>query len=216
MANVATALAVLITLLAFVPIKKLKIESRLIGVASAISVATYVVLMFGNFRGKEVNLPQNIATILIFFPLAIAYYRVLNKQYKGFFIASTFLFLTFGIYNLVNWQQDDYNSYTDAVASFFLIIYCILYLYRLLVELPVQQLHTVPMFWFNSAILLYQAGALFLFLFRPYLIEVLGNDMLIYWSFHNILNVVHQIILIIGLCLDLRNIKLRSLSPSVP
>jgi hypothetical protein len=85
----------------------------------------------------------------------------------------------------------------------------------LLVELPVQQLQTVPMFWFNAAILIYRAGALFLFLFTPYLVKVLNNDLLIYWSFHNILTIVHQIVITIGLWQDLRNIRSRSLSPSV-
>ncbi len=214
--HVATGLSLFILLMAFLPYKGRKIESRLIGVSSSISLASHLTIIFIPFHGKQVNLPQNIATLLIFLPLALAYHLILNRRYQTFFSSSTLCFLAFGICNLFFWQKDDYNTYTLAVGSLILIVYCILYLYRLLVDLPVQELQTVPMFWFNSAILIYRAGTLFLFLFTPYLVKVLNNDLLIYWSFHNILNVVHQIVLTIGLWQDLRNIKLRSLSPSVP
>lgn len=214
-AQVSTCLSLLIVLMAFLPFKYRKIESRLIGVASLISLATHGLLMLSSLRGKEVNLPQNVATILIFLPLAVAYYRALSRRYSAFFLISTLAYLSFAVYNLFFWQKDDYNTYTLAVGSFILLIYCIMYLYRLLIDLPVQQLQSVPMFWFNSAILIYRAGALFLFLFTPYLVKVLRNDLLIYWSFHNILNVVHQVVIIFGLWQDLLNIKSRSLSPSV-
>ena len=103
----------------------------------------------------------------------------------------------------------------ELLNHIILIVYCILYCYRLLVDLPVQHLQRVPMFWFNSAILIFNAGTLFLFLFASYLVEVLNNDLLIYWSFHNILNIIQHLIVIIGLWQDLRNIRLRSSSLSV-
>ena len=215
MGYASTGLALLIFLMAFVPYQRRKAESRLIGGASLISVVTHLILLFGSFRGKDVNLPQNLAMLLIFLLSAAAYYHVLNRRYQRFFLISTVGVICFGVCNLLFLQKDDYNTYTVVLSSFILIIYCIVYLYRLLVDLPEQQLHLVPMFWFNAAILIYRAGTLFLFLLTPYLVKVLNNDLLIYWSFHNILNVVQQIVIIIGLWQDLRNIKSRSLSPSV-
>ncbi|MEJ7643030.1 MAG: hypothetical protein WKF87_00415 [Chryseolinea sp.] len=214
--EISNFLAIVIVLMAFIPFKGRNFESRIIGVASLIMVATYLILISFTFHGKEVNIPQSVAVVLIVITLALLYHISLQRRYSHFFFISTAVFFIFSVCNLFFWQKDENNSYTDAIGSFLLIIYGIMYLYRLLVDLPVQQLHTVPMFWFNAAILIYRAGALFLFLFTHYLVKVLNNDLLIYWTFHNILAIVHQIVITIGLWQDLRNTKLRSLSPSVP
>ncbi|HZI23708.1 MAG TPA: hypothetical protein VFD46_01440, partial [Chryseolinea sp.] len=43
----------------------------------------------------------------------------------------------------------------------------------------------------------------FLFSFHAYIINVLKNNMLIYWSFHNVLSIIEHIIFLIGLSYDL-------------
>ena len=76
--------------------------------------------------------------------------------------------------------------------------------------LPVQELQRLPMFWYVTSNLVYNAGTLFLLLFTTYLVEVLHNDLLIYWSFHNILDIIQDLLIMLGLWQDLRNIRLHS------
>jgi hypothetical protein len=60
------------------------------------------------------------------------------------------------------------------------------------------------MFWFNSALLIFHAGAFFLFSFQDYLVNVVKNYMLIYGSFQTMLSIVEHIIIIVGLGYDFR------------
>jgi hypothetical protein len=63
------------------------------------------------------------------------------------------------------------------------------------------------MFWFNSGILIFHAGAFFLFSFSSYLVNVQKNDMMMYWSFHNMLSIVERLLILIGLYYDLKFLK---------
>ena len=75
-----------------------------------------------------------------------------------------------------------------------------------MVELPAQHIHHLPMFWINSAFLFYHAGTFFLFAFTAYIIVVLKNDLLVYWTFHNLLSIIEHMIILIGLYYDLKSL----------
>ena len=55
------------------------------------------------------------------------------------------------------------------------------------------------MFWINTAILIYFSGNLFLFIFNTYLVSVLKDDLVVYWSFHNLLYLIKNVLFAIGL-----------------
>jgi hypothetical protein len=88
-----------------------------------------------------------------------------------------------------------------------LIIYSLLYFYVLMRDLPSLYIHQIPMFWFNSGILIFHAGTFFLFSFVSYLVNVRNDDLIAYWSFHNMLSIVERLIIMIGLCYDLKFLK---------
>ena len=67
----------------------------------------------------------------------------------------------------------------------------------------------MPMFWFNSAFLVLGAGTFVLYTFTSYLIHVLRNDMITYWSIHNMLSIFANLIVMIGLYYDFRQLKIR-------
>lgn len=215
-ADIQLWLAVCIILMAYLPYRNRGPEARLIGFTGLLHVGGYLSILLIQPKGKDVNTPQNIEGILFFLTLAYLYFVTLRRLYAHFFKATVALFLTFALFNILFWQKNDLNTYSLAVRSFFILIYCILYWYRLLIDLPVSQLQRLPMFWYNTSFLIYTAGTLFLFLFYSYFVEVLHNDMLTYWTFHNILSIVQHLVIMIGLWQDLRNIKSRSSLPSVP
>jgi hypothetical protein len=202
-------------LLAFVFFSRRSLEAKLIGVFFGFSILLYSVLHVIELHGKEINIPQSFCGIFQFLVTTLLYYVALNKKNGGRFLSVAIVFFLFGIVNVLFWQKLDINTYTSSISSFIVLVYCVVYWYRLLVELPVQELHRFPMFWYNSAFLIFSAGTLFLYLFTSYLQEVLHNNLLIYWSFHNILSIVQRIVIMIGLWQDLRNIKLGSSLPRV-
>lgn len=123
-----------------------------------------------------------------------------------FFVTTTVVFVL-AFANLYFVQKTSINSYAYVLRAAILICYSLWYFYVLIRDLPSLYVHQMPMFWFNSAFLVMSAGAFFLFAFTSYLINVLRNDLLIYWSFHNILSILEHIIIMIGLYYDFRQFK---------
>lgn len=112
----------------------------------------------------------------------------------------------------ITWLVDSFyhgmlgiNSFSRTIGSIILIGAAIFYFYTLLRDLPAQRLSEFPMFWFVTAILVYNAGGFILFVFMDYLINVLKSDLMFYWSFHNVLRVIFFFLLIMSVWQDLRN-----------
>jgi hypothetical protein len=211
--QVQQVLSVIILIMLTPFFRKLTIESKLIGLHYFIALIPGVIFMIFELRGKDGNIPQNIYMISNLFTLSAVILAALKGRHRQLFFTLGLLFLIFAVINIIVVQKNDINTYTKSLSSTLLIFYCLVYYYRLMVDLPVLELQRVPMFWYSIAILMYNAGTLFLLLFTTYLIEVLHNDLLIYWTFHNILDIVQNLIVMIGLWKELQNIRSRSLLP---
>jgi len=142
------------------------------------------------------------------FTLGLLFAVAFGKKYKNLLLGVGSIYTVFWFANFFFIQKDDLNTYTRVFGSIILIFYCLLYYYRLLTDLLVQELLRLPMVWYVTSNLMYNAGTLFLLLFVTYLIEVLHNDLLVYWSFHNILDIIQDLLIMVGLWQDLRNIRL--------
>ena len=135
------------------------------------------------------------------------YDNLLHKRYSARFKTVTWVFIVFALINLFFIQKTAGNSYSNFFHSAVMIVYCLSYFYVLIEDLPSLHVHQLPMFWFNSALLMFHAGNFFLFSFHDYLVNVLKNNLLIYWSFHNALSILEHLIILIGLYYDLRSLK---------
>ena len=156
------------------------------------------------------NYSASVYHILALPIVSMIYFSVTNNKNKWTFILIASLYLLFGIVNLLFIQQQTINSYTLIMMSIIILIYCLYYFYWLLKELPTMHLHKLPMFWINSAFMIYFAGNLFLFVFTSYLVSVLKDNLLVYWSLHNFLGIIEMTMIIFALWMDLQNIKLHS------
>jgi len=104
-------------------------------------------------------------------------------------------------------QKTSMNSNLMVIHSGILIWYSLWYFYVLIRDLPALNVHEMPMFWFNSAFLVLGAGTFVLYAFTSYLIHVLRNDMITYWSIHNMLSIFAHLIVLAGLYFDFRQLK---------
>ncbi|HEY5746786.1 MAG TPA: hypothetical protein VIU12_11960 [Chryseolinea sp.] len=204
--QVIMVLSGVIVVLSWVHFKRRTIEIKLIGLNYVPPILGYFSLSIFNLRGLPVNIPQNIETYCHFVILGTLYYLALQKRYTRIFVAVFIVFSIFAFINAFFIQKMYFNSYTLALSNGILIVYCVTYFYRLLVDLPAQHLQRLPMFWFSVAFLMHAAAAQFLYLFTAYLTKFFFNDVLIYWTVHNILNIFQEILIIIGLAVDLKNI----------
>lgn len=178
---------------------------KLIGFVFLLSfVANLSALAFHSYGLKRFsNIPQSVYDIGNLCFISLVFYNALSKRYGTFFLITTVFFLGFSVLNFMFLQKEAINSHNKFLSSLIILCYCIFYFYRLMVELPSTHLQRMPMFWFTAAFLMYHAGTLFLFAFTSYLIHILKNDLIAYWSFHNILSILQQLLMLIGIYYDL-------------
>lgn len=206
-----TALSAVIVFLAFKNFKSRDNYVRLIGLVFLLSFLanTTAFILYHSGLRKFVNFPQSGYDIAVLCIISLLYYAALHKRYGKFFLVVTACFLIFSLFNFIFLQKEAINSYNKFLSSFIVLCYCIFYFYRLMVELPSTHLQRMPMFWFNAAFLIYHAGTIFLFAFTTYLTNVLKNDLVTYWSFHNVLSIIEHILVIIGLSYEYHAFKTR-------
>jgi hypothetical protein len=211
-AYVQTALALTIAVMAFWNFRSRTMVIRLVGFCGLIGVlGNSLGFLFTYLRMRSlINLPQSLYFILVFCLISMIYYHALKKQGKAVFILVVGVFLVFAFSNLLFIQKDFINSYNNVFSAVLVTGYAIYYFHRLMVDLPTIHLNRFPMFWINTGFLLYHAGAFFLFVFTDFLVHVLGNNLLYYWTFHNILSNLSFLIIITGLWIDLQNTRLPS------
>jgi hypothetical protein len=191
----------------------LKFNSRqhyimLLGISLIASVACDASAFI--LTGKIRNHASSAYNILVFPLISAIFYQVTGKTNKRIFVVISAAVTIVGFINVFFIQKSSINSYTLIIQSIIIICYSLYYFYWLLRELPTSQLHLLPMFWINSAYILFFSGNLFLFVFTSYLVNVLNNDLLVYWSLHNVLGIIEGLMIIVALWMDLRNIRLRS------
>ncbi len=214
LAHTQTALSAIVAILCLVKYKSRDRVIRLIGLVFLASfLANVTTLVFHKFTLlKFVNTSYPAFSIVSFVLISRVYYISLRTIPVRWFILSAVIFIAFAFTNLFFIQKLDVNSYTNIFYSAILIIYCLLYFYILMRDLPSLYVHHLPMFWFNSALLIFHSGVFFLFSFTSYLVNVLKNDLLIYWSFHNILSIIEHFIVLIGLYYDFKFLRVKQLT----
>jgi hypothetical protein len=208
---VQTALSAVVAAVALYRFRERDIVIRLIGLAFLIgAVLNISPFAFVHLGLRAYNNFPPIIFIISYFSLVTWIYRSQFRNKGVHWILLIFTFIMIVIINSLFYQKTSINSVSYIVLSIVVIIYAILFFYKLMVELPAQHIHHLPMFWINSAFLFYHSGSFFLFACTAYIVEVLKNDLMIYWTFHNVLNIIEHMIILIGLFYDLRSLGPRN------
>jgi len=168
----------------------------LVGVSLGCDVASIVfqwINISPNYAGKSYRL-------LEFSILLLLYFHVLERpSLKRAFILFGILYYLFFILNLIFLEQRQINTYVNIASALTFIPLSIYYFYKLMRDLPAARIQELPMFWINVAVLIYFAGNLFLFTLTSYLAHAMRDQMILYWSFHNLLTIGKNILFAVGL-----------------
>jgi hypothetical protein len=161
------------------------------------------------FLPRYANDLNNQFRLVEFYFLLLIYRNGLNTRSNKFVISLVGIsYAIFFSIELLMASQKQLNSYSITLTSLVFIIFSVRYFYVLIRDLPTTQIQRLPMFWVNTAVLTYFAGGLFVFAMRNYLISTLNDNQTIYWSFHNFLNIVKNLLFAVALWQDLRKPKL--------
>lgn len=145
------------------------------------------------------NMPVfHIYTAVEFTLISFFYIKVIgNKNFTRAITVLIFLFLILAGYEF--WtkmnKMDDLSTTTEA---FIVMFYAVLG-FSLLLKNPVHAKVTViPLFWINTAFLLYFAGNLFLFIFSSYIQQHFKQEFNELWSIHSVMSMVFYSLITIG------------------
>lgn len=196
------AISVLIWLIRY---RQLPSALQVLGCFLAIDLA--IELLAGYLSSKRTNnLPLlHLLTFCEFIFFSFFYYhliRTLSLHKRQFFVFIS-LVVAFLVVNSAFIQSIySFNSIAKGLVHLILIIYAIWYFYQLS-SLGPDDANTAgrPLRLINSAVLLYYSGSLFIFMFTNF---IQANDLRMhrgFWAFNAGLNVVFQLLVLIGLWL---------------
>lgn len=184
--------------------KLLELPKRLILALMTCSVVANVVqVVLGLYKVN--NLLVGHLYVLAEFSLIACIYKIILSKFipaKAFWVMllGFIVFSLFNAFYIQGWQgTNSYQRTTECVLLFFVVL---LYFYKTLKELQVQQIEREPMFWFSVGLLLYFSGALFIFIFSNYLLRYSQDLGITFWIVHDFFLILFYISATIALWIN--------------
>ena|GEM_PF-926082 len=163
-----------------------------------VALVTEIVLDIGiHLLHTMMNVVVNLYLLINVPLIALMYRRKIQWRRIDLAIYTVIIgFLVFGFINITLIQGlHKYNSYTSLLGAVCIIVISLGYFYVLIQQLPTQSITKLPMFWINSAMLIYRSSLFFIYLSADYLINVLNSDMIASWLVHNLFGLVFYALL---------------------
>jgi hypothetical protein len=162
--------------------------------------------------GRNPNISGNLNAIFGLTFIILFFYNLLQKRsLKPVLIALNVIYFTLAFVNTVFVQKDSVNSYALVFETLSILSLCIVFFYKLLQDLPTQQLQRHAAFWIVSALFFTYSGKLVIFAVAHYLIHFEADKLLYPWIFHNFLTIIANIILAYGAWVNHKQLKSTSL-----
>jgi hypothetical protein len=138
-------------------------------------------------------------TIVQFLLLSFFFIKTLSESKMVLYIKICgLLFLTLATYDSYKNGLNSMDDLSLTAASVLLMIYSLFTFYHIM-ENPVHlNILSTPLFWFNTAILVYFSGCLFLFIFSNYLEDHYAKVFHIAWGVNSILNITFNLLIATG------------------
>jgi hypothetical protein len=155
-------------------------------------------ILFVNFGGNFYGIMAP-----IFFAFFFASCLGWEKTGKSIIYTGVVLML-FALYNCFFLQGKNINSYSATLLSLFILALSIVYFYKLLKELPASRIQDIPLFWIISAFFFTHAGKLVFNIVTSYMTTILKDNLLVLWTFHNILTMIGIVAVTKGVWLQVR------------
>jgi hypothetical protein len=130
--------------------------------------------------------------LILMFIYRTEYTRVAFKRLAD---VVSIAFIIFAVINFVYIQGvHGLNTNLFTVSSIVLMLFCLLYFYQIIQELPELYIERMVMFWIGAGVFFYFGTNLFLFLTVDRFIPKADENFLLSWGLHNGSNMVKNII----------------------
>jgi len=180
---------------------------KLVGFKSLVSVIFHINIYIFTFvidAGMNIILGEIHALIEPILIIIIYTHVNPSKKYALILYIAYAIFALGDILNMIYLQTSYSTSYGKVISSLLFMILSVDFFFRMLRELPANRLSTYPMFWINASTLLFFSSTLVLFVVFDYLVTVLNDNMVFYYSFHNIMRTLFALLFAVGVWQDLK------------
>jgi len=189
--------------LVIISYKRLDASIKIIGLLGLVSVI-FQSLQTGSELFFGVHYLNAIGDCYVFLEtlLFLAFYHVLlaGNRYLRFALLCS-AFISMSIYSMVLFGDATYPWYAvlSSSRSLILILFSIITFFKLISDLPNENLLSLPTFWINAGILFYFSCTFMLALTMDYIAQMLKDDFQIFWTFKNFLRAGFCIIVCVGI-----------------
>lgn len=104
----------------------------------------------------------------------------------------------FSFCNLMWLQKQTINTYTSISLAVIIISLSLIFFYRLLKNLPTDNLLSLPLFWFITAEFMTNTGQMLINSFAHFLINIFNDNLIILWILHHSLGIAGNLIITAG------------------
>lgn len=143
---------------------------------------------------------NHIYTLVSFVLLSFFYQSVLKDFFpRKWFKTIVVSYILFFIVNIIFFQGiSEYPSLTFSVFALLIIIFSLIYFYKVMVESKIIHIAQEPVIWLNSAIIISFTGNLFFFILFNYLLNYSLEFMRDALIFIHFINAVSYVLIAIG------------------
>ncbi len=151
------------------------------------------------------NVRHNLEISHYYFPLEFLFLALLYLKELGGFVNKKRLkgvigfFMLYCLINPIFLQGYSQYSQVRSYSSIILVVFSILYYYRVLTEAKIRKLANEPMIWINTAVLLYFAGSLFYNVLFTIILEYSREFSKLSASYFAVLNIVFYVLIAISI-----------------
>ncbi|GHN02012.1 hypothetical protein WSM22_35010 [Cytophagales bacterium WSM2-2] len=131
-----------------------------------------------------------------------------KKIYKRVIIGGVNVFIVFATVNMLFVQGlSGFNSNIFTASSVVFVIYAFVFFHQLLADVQEIKLEFMFIFWFNCAVIMYFGASIFIFSTISFLITTANDQALLSWTFHNIFNIIKNLILAWALYISWKHVR---------
>lgn len=136
---------------------------------------------------------------LEFLFLSLFYKKELDRFFnRKWFTGITLILILFSIVNPIFIQDLTEYSKVRPFSSILLVVFSILYFYRIMTESKICNLANEPMIWINTAVLLYYAGSLFYNALFTLILEYSRDFSKFSGGYFKVLNMLFYLLITVG------------------
>jgi hypothetical protein len=201
--RIASSISVVVPLIVY--LTRIRYATRRIHIIGAVIVLSALSDLAGMILFR-----QHISTVLLFnlyyamlfFLLTWFYYEILfsNTRRVLVWVGLAVYLQSFLLVSIYVQSIFEYQTLLWVITAVIMIVYSIAYFFYSFSTIPASNIFGYTLIWINCAIMIYFSMNLFLFVMGNHVLTKLDPEMsLLVWSFHNVNNIIKNILFSIGL-----------------